>query len=92
MLFRSLGSDSLNSFSEWSKDPDLGALDPARWWVTTVAGSPDGDPGFQDGPASESRFNAPVAIAVADDDGKTYVFISDVGNKRIRLITLSGGF
>lgn len=39
-------------------------LKPKRWWVTTVAGGPDGEPGFQDGPANEARFNAPVAITV----------------------------
>ncbi|GEM_PF-2612067 len=84
-----LETETLETFSEWSKDPNLGLLEPAKWWVTTVAGSPDGDPGFKDGPASEARFNAPVAIAVADDDGDTVVFVSDVGNKRIRRITFS---
>ncbi len=70
---------------------NLGALDPARWWVTTVAGSADGEPGFEDGAASEALFNAPVAIALAEDEGggKPYVFVSDAGNKRIRLIDMS---
>ncbi|HUQ52986.1 MAG TPA: hypothetical protein VM692_12245, partial [Gammaproteobacteria bacterium] len=68
----------------------LGALDPARWWVTTIAGSPDGEPGFRDGAASEALFNAPAAIALAeDDDGKAYLFVSDVGNRRIRRIDLN---
>jgi hypothetical protein len=54
-----------------------------------VAGSADGEAGFRDGAASESLFNAPVSIALAEEDGKTYVFVSDVGNKRIRRIDLS---
>jgi tetratricopeptide (TPR) repeat protein len=68
---------------------DLGQYDAARMWVTTVAGSADGEAGFRDGAASEALFNAPVSIAVAEEDGKTYIFVSDVGNKRIRLIDLS---
>jgi hypothetical protein len=55
-------------------------------WITTVAGAADGEAGFRDGPASEALFNAPVSIAIAEEDGRTYVFVSDVGNKRIRLI------
>jgi hypothetical protein len=72
------------------QNPNLGSLDAARWWVVTVAGGPDGEPGFKDGPASEARFNAPVGIAVAEDGDKTFVFVSDVGNKRIRLLTFTG--
>lgn len=67
---------------------DLGSLDSARWWVTTVAGSPDGKAGFRDGPAGQTLFNAPVSIALAEADGKLYVFVSDVGNKRIRRLEL----
>jgi Quinohemoprotein amine dehydrogenase, alpha subunit domain III/NHL repeat len=65
---------------------NLGAFEPARLWVTTVAGSPDGEAGFRDGAASETLFNAPVSIALAEEDDATYVFVSDVGNKRLRLI------
>jgi len=79
-------SDVARSLTNLAVSRDLGELDPARYWVTTVAGAADGEAGFRDGPASESLFNAPVSIAVAEDDGKTYVFVSDLGNKRIRLI------
>ncbi len=85
-----LKSETVASVSQMLQDPDLGDLDAARWWVVTVAGGPDGEPGFKDGPAGEARFNAPVGIAVAQDDDKTFVFVSDVGNKRIRLMTLTG--
>jgi hypothetical protein len=83
-----LGSETLASVSERLDDPSLGELDAARWWVVTVAGSVDGEAGFRDGAASDALFNAPVSIAVAEDDGETYVFVSDVGNKRIRMIDL----
>jgi sugar lactone lactonase YvrE len=59
-----------------------------RWWVLTVAGSYDGESGFVDGPANESRFSTPLGIAAADKDGKTVVFVSDAGNHRIRMISM----
>ena len=79
-------ADQATQVTELVANQNLGTFDAARWWVTTVAGSPDGEAGFKDGAASEALFNAPVAIALAEEDGKTYVFVSDVGNKRIRLI------
>jgi hypothetical protein len=88
---RFLKSETVGDISQRLQDPDLGSLDAARYWVVTVAGSPDGKPGFSDGPASEALFNAPVAISVAEKDGDLYVFVSDVGNKRIRLLTIKGG-
>ncbi|HLF04984.1 MAG TPA: hypothetical protein VI855_07180, partial [Dehalococcoidia bacterium] len=83
-------SETAASVTEMLKNPNLGEVDAARWWVVTVAGSPDGEPGFKDGPASEARFIAPVGIAVAEDGDKTFVFVSDVGNRRIRLLTITG--
>ncbi len=68
---------------------NLGELDAARMWVTTVAGSADGEAGLRDGAASEALFNAPVSLAIAEEDGETYIFVSDAGNRRIRLIDLS---
>jgi tetratricopeptide (TPR) repeat protein/sugar lactone lactonase YvrE len=68
---------------------DLGEFDAARMWVTTVAGSADGEAGFRDGAATEALFNAPVSLAIAEEDGETYIFVSDAGNRRIRLIDLS---
>jgi hypothetical protein len=83
--------DAASDITALVGNTDLGSLDPARWWVTTVAGSADGEPGFKDGAASEALFNAPVAITLAEDDGggKPYVFVADAGNKRIRLIDMS---
>jgi DNA-binding beta-propeller fold protein YncE len=53
--------------------------------VTTLAGT--GEAGYADGAASESRFDAPVGVAV-DADGQVYV--ADTYNDRIRLITRDG--
>jgi NHL repeat len=59
-----------------------------RWWVRTVAGSYDGDAGFADGPASQALFDVPTALEVMHKGSKTYVFVSDAGNHRIRRIEL----
>jgi sugar lactone lactonase YvrE len=53
--------------------------------VTTIAGG--GPAGFQDGPAREARFNAPVGVAV---DGKGNVYVADTYNDRIRKVTTEG--
>jgi sugar lactone lactonase YvrE len=61
----------------------------ARGWrasVTTLAG--DGSPGFQDGAASNARFNDPFGIAVASDGS---VYVADAGEaNRIRKVTPQG--
>lgn len=67
----------------------LGEFAAARMWVSTVAGSADGEAGFRDGVASDALFDAPISLAIAEEDGKTYVFVSDAGNRRIRLIDLA---
>lgn len=53
--------------------------------VTTLAG--DGAPGWRDGPGSQARFNAPLAVAV---DAQGRVFVADTHNDRIRMITPDG--
>ncbi|HVF53093.1 MAG TPA: hypothetical protein VNC78_05735 [Actinomycetota bacterium] len=57
-----------------------------RWWVITVAGSPDGDSGYVDAPAQEALFHAPNAITTVDRDGTTFVYVSDALNRVIRRI------
>lgn len=61
-------------------------LDANRYWVETLAGSPDGEAGFADGPAALARFNAPTSIAVATAAEGTVIFVGDTGNRRIRRI------
>ncbi|HEV8487690.1 MAG TPA: NHL repeat-containing protein [Blastocatellia bacterium] len=53
--------------------------------VTTVAGS--GESGFKDGPASQSRFDGPIGVAV-DDRGN--IFVADSYNDRVRKIATDG--
>jgi glucose/arabinose dehydrogenase len=53
--------------------------------VTTLAG--DGVAGFADGPAAQSRFDAPVGVAVGKDGA---VYVADTYNDRIRVITKEG--
>lgn len=53
--------------------------------VTTLAG--DGTPDMIDGPAAEARFHSPKALAV---DAAGDVFVSDVGNHRVRRISAAG--
>jgi hypothetical protein len=72
-----------------SKQPDF--IEANRWWVVTVAGSHEGLGGFRDGLADQSLFSGPMGIAVAAGaGGVTYVYVSDTGNKRIRLISVPG--
>lgn len=66
-----------------------GLLDTNRYWVLTVAGGADGQPGYADGPAESARFNAPTSVAyVKDPNGKEYLFVADTGNRRLRRIIL----
>ena len=53
--------------------------------VSTIAG--DGTAGYVDGPAAQSQFNGPIAVAV-DDDGNVYV--ADTYNDRVRKISADG--
>ncbi len=53
--------------------------------VTTFAG--DGTPDMIDGPVASARFNAPQDLAV---DAAGNVYVSDVGNHRIRRISSAG--
>ncbi len=63
--------------------------DPLTWTLSLFAGDElnIGDPGFNDGPALEARFNAPAGLALDLSDGSLYV--ADRGNHVIRRI--SGG-
>ena len=55
--------------------------------LTTVAGT--GEPGFRGdgGPASQARFESPVAVAIGSDGA---IYVADRGNRRIRKIDNSG--
>jgi DNA-binding beta-propeller fold protein YncE len=53
--------------------------------VTTLAG--DGAAGMVDGPAREARFHWPQDVAI---DGAGNVFVTDLGNHRIRRLDTSG--
>ena len=59
--------------------------------MITVAGSREGVGGYRDGLAGQSLFSGPLGIATAPGTGGvTYVYVSDTGNKRIRLISVPG--
>jgi hypothetical protein len=67
---------------------DTDFLDANRFMVTTLAGSPDGQAGFADGPAALARFNSPTSVAIASTGEHTVVFVADTGNRRIRRIVI----
>ena len=67
---------------------DTEFLDDNRFMVTTLAGSPDGQAGFADGPAALARFNSPTSIAIASTGEQKIVFVADTGNRRIRRIII----
>ena len=72
-----------------SLQPDF--IEANRWWVITVAGSREGVGGFRDGLAGQSLFSGPMGITTAPGSGGfTYLYVSDTGNKRIRLISVPG--
>jgi hypothetical protein len=72
-----------------SRQPDF--IEANRWWVITVAGSREGAAGYRDGLAEQSLLSGPMGIGVAAGGGGfTYVFVSDSGNKRVRLLTVPG--
>ena len=54
--------------------------------ITTIGGT--GEPGFggDGGPATEAQLASPVAVAV---DGSGNIYVSDLGNYRIRVLTQS---
>jgi sugar lactone lactonase YvrE len=72
-----------------SLQPDF--IEANRFWVLTVAGSPEGLPGFRDGPAADARFFGPVGVAVARSGKVDDVFVSDAGNRRVRLLSVPIG-
>ena len=54
---------------------------------TEVIGGINGISGFNDGPATQARFNGPVGIAISDDGS---IFVADTYNDRIRVISKDG--
>jgi len=67
---------------------DTQFLDDNRYWVETLAGSPDGQPGFVDGPAELARFHSPTSVAIARTGEGKVIFVADTGNLRIRRILI----
>jgi DNA-binding beta-propeller fold protein YncE len=78
-------------YAQLLDDLDENFITTNSWWVTTVAGSMNGEHGFVDGPAEDARFFLPIGIAVATRDDRTQVYISDAGNLRVRMLNVPGG-
>jgi hypothetical protein len=55
--------------------------------VSTLAGSGTESAGNADGPGADARFNFPIGAAAIDSAGNIY--IADVGNYKVRLITVN---
>ena len=55
-----------------------------KTWVETLCGVP-GEPGFRDGPASQSLFNNPYSCTWLHNDSSPSVLISDLANHRLRV-------
>jgi sugar lactone lactonase YvrE len=53
--------------------------------VVTIAGS--GEPGAQDGPVAEARFDTPCGVAI---DRAGTIYVADTGNGTVRMISMSG--
>lgn len=66
-------------------DPPTPPVHVKEWVVSTLAGSSTA--GFTDGDSTQAQFNNLQAI-VADNNGN--LFVGDVGNVSIRLVTYSG--
>jgi len=58
---------------------------PARWMVSTLAGS--GTRGYQDGAGTAAQFNSPIGV---DVDSSGNIYVADRTNNRIRMITPGG--
>lgn len=67
-------------------DHTIVSLDPETGESKVVGGKP-GEPGFQDGNPQESRFRAPVGVAIAKSGA---ILVADTYNDAIRSIDLSG--
>jgi hypothetical protein len=83
-----ISAETAQLIEENLRDFDTGFLDANRFTVTTLAGSPDGKPGFADGAAAIARFNSPTSVAIASTGESTVVFVADTGNRRIRRIVI----
>ena len=82
-----LPQDQVHAIEEGINQADANFLSSIRYWVTTVAGSLDGEAGFKDGPTDRARFSIPLGIETIVRDGHLTVFVSDAGNRRIRMLT-----
>jgi sugar lactone lactonase YvrE len=81
--------------------PGSDPTNPANWIVSTIAGVPDGVPGFNNGAGDVARFAGPQGIAM-DEGGNLYVTETMgwdtrydpprlVGGHRVRVIVFKGG-
>jgi hypothetical protein len=81
--------------------PGSDPTNPANWIVSTIAGVPDGVPGFNNGAGDVARFAGPLGIAM-DEGGNLYVTETEgwdyrydppkrVGGHRVRVIVFKGG-
>ncbi len=90
----SIPVETVNAITQRLATQDTEFLDANRYWVTTVAGSSAGEPGFRDGPAGSSLFDAPTGVTVTpglaetDERDATVLFVTDTGNRRIRRIVI----
>jgi sugar lactone lactonase YvrE len=58
-----------------------------NWVITTVAGCATCDPGTNDGPGLEARFDGPFGLTLSQGN----IFVADTGNKNIRKLTETAG-
>jgi len=60
----------------------------ASWIVSTVAGSPNGQPGNSDGVGANASFNNPLGICY--DSANNTLYVADSGNSAIRAVPTNG--
>jgi sugar lactone lactonase YvrE len=85
-LPRGVAVDALDNVFVADSDNDQIRKITPDGWVTTVAGQAK-VAGDQDGPSDQALFKIPLYIAV---DNADYVYVTDSGNNKIRVISASG--